>query len=823
MSLEEEKARIIDLKKILSIVMLRWYVIAASVLVAISFTYVKLRYTAPLYTASINVKIDDERGNQMSDLFRYGRTTGRIDNVLKTESEIIKSRSLSIKTLKAMNDYFTYSLKGKILGSKIYPNYMFSIERIFVDSSDFGRPFSFNFMSDKKVKLTYEKKTTEKSTSDTFSINHSLFKINVLNPVNLAEYYGIPILVTINDIFGKAIDCSGNVEVENVKGTSILTISYTSDVKDFATQFVSTLTKMYLQEIVNTKSMVAEQTISFIENQLNQLSIDVQKSQQDLAEFKSRNKGVTPDELGKTEFEKLTSLDAERGIAAIKRGLIEKAISDIQKAKNKPLEYVTFEIEGSVAIASLQSALNDAILQHASLMQRYNGQSKLLMENEKKVNELKAALVNTLNGQLTIVNERIRSIDDMLRISTVNLQGLPGKQQALINLQRNYNVNEKIFSYLLEKRLETMISKASIIPNASIIDIPLSAEKVFPNSRKNYLTNITIALIFSLVLISLSRIVYDKITDKETIETLSKIPVIGVIKKIDPVFGKNRDNIIQVFKSPKSIFSESIRGIRTNIDYLLGGKKNQIISLTSTVSGEGKTFCTLNLAASLTLLGNKVLIIGCDLRRPKIHLSFWNMDNRAGLTSYIYGKHTLEEIVKKTEYENLFVITSGPVPPNPSELLQSEKLIALLGKLRQQYDYIFLDTAPVGLVSDSFILLNMSDINIYILRAQYSKRDFAVIPDRLASDNNIKHLYTILNGFDVSGRFYSTIYRNEYGGNYGGGGYYYYGGYYGRSYGYYSKKQQSTYYSGYYSEDESNVQKKNIQYWVRRLFKSNKG
>ena len=197
-----------------------------------------------------------------------------------------------------------------------------------------------------------------------------------------------------------------------------------------------------------------------------------------------------------------------------------------------------------------------------------------------------------------------------------------------------------------------------------------------------------------------------------------------------------------------------------------------------------------------------------------MHLSFQHLTNDIGLTTYLINKNTIAEIIQKTGYENLDVITAGPTPPNPAELLQSKKMLDLIEQLKAEYDYVLIDSAPVGLVSDSLALIKVSDINLYILRAQYSKLDFAMIPDRIALDNNIPNVYSILNSFDNSALAYSSIYKTNYGGYYGGAGYYYYGGYYAKNgYGSYGSKYYSSYYTGYYTED---VQKK--KWWWMRLF-----
>ncbi len=815
--MQKDKPNVVDLNKIISLLISKWYIFALSLILAITFSYLKLRYTTPLFKSSINIRVEDERGGQLNDLFKYGRANGRIDNVLKTESEILKSHSLSHKTMLSIHDLFTFKASGTVLSAKLYPKLIFQLNPIYLDSEDFGLTFTALFTKDKKLIITEEKNKVVIHPEDTFQIDKSTFVFDILNYEYLANYYNNPIGITIDDLNSKSYANASSIEVDQVKGTTILTISYTSDNALYSQDYLNELTKVYIKETVNNKSLVADQTINFIEKQLDQLSENVNRSQQSLADFKAKNKGITPEELSKKEFETLTSIEADKKLEQIRKEIIEDAISDLQRNENKPVKFITFDLEEGSTISLMQKQLNELILEKLGKQQQYNPNSKTLLDYDKKITELRISLINGLNAALIKSNAKLNYYAKLLAQSNSQLTNLPVKQQLLINIERDYKVNEKIYNYLLEKRLESLISKASITPNAFIIDAAESAYKVFPDDKKYYLTSIILAILVSIIFIGLLRMMYDKIPNKETIEMMSSTPVIGMIKKIENVDKIDNYNI-HVFHSPKSIFAESIRGLRTNLNFILMGEKHKIVSLTSTVSGEGKTFCTLNLAASLTLLGHKVLIIGCDLRRPKIHLSFRNMNNRTGLTTYLFGKHLLDEVIFPTEFNNLFVIPAGPVPPNPSELLQSQKLTETLTILKEKFDFIFLDTAPIGLVSDSFSIFNQSDVNLYVLRANYSKRDFAIVPDRLSKDNDIKHLYTILNSFDNSGNFYGSIYKNDYGGYYGGGGYYYYGGYYGKgSYGYYGKKSDAKYYRGYYADEEVSGIKKTLWQQLKSL------
>ena len=256
------------------------------------------------------------------------------------------------------------------------------------------------------------------------------------------------------------------------------------------------------------------------------------------------------------------------------------------------------------------------------------------------------------------------------------------------------------------------------------------------------------------------------LTYREEIENASLTPVIGVVRKSSKSINQKFPKLI-VTESPKSSLAESIRAIRTNLQFISPGKDTKIIAITSTVSGEGKSFITINLGGIIAMLDLKVVILDLDLRKPKLHYSF-DDDNSAGVSTYLVGKSTLDEVLLSTDVDNLQIITSGPIPPNPAELVQSPRMQELLDKLAEKYDYILIDTPPIGLVTDGATLIKKSDISLYVIRAEYSKRSFATLPDQLVDEHQIKNMYIVFNSVSASGR------------RYGGYGYkvYSYGGYY---------------------------------------------
>lgn len=816
----ENKKTVMDPNKIMAILLRRWYVIALSVAICLSVTYLQLRYTKPLYRASITLKLDDEKPSQISDLFKYGRASGKFDNFLKTESEALRSRHYAEKTLEKMALEYSYLVKGNFVTTQLYPNPYFRVITVQLDSSH--RDFSFNldYVSGNSFKIVSAQQKKDNPIhllKDTFNFEgHLLTVVAVNNTKSFNHNFGSVICQRIS-YPNQAPSFAGNINVDVVKGTSLVTLQFTNEEPQLASDYLNALAVFYVGETVNNKSLAAQQTIDFIDKQLMDLASKVQKNEFELSDLKSKNNGIEIDAVATTQVQKLSALEADKNILLIKQDMVSKLQKSVLESKDGPISFVVFDKEDAENIPDLLQGYNDLVLARVSILQRNTPQSSVAIENETRIRETRNMLLRTIKSFAEKINSRIAFINN--RIDGINdiLGSIPMRQRVMINIQRDFKVNEKVYTYLFEKKLETSISKSSITPNASIIEASQTpSSPISPNKNQSYTFAWLLGLGIGIGIIVVTRMIYQKIPDKETIESISNIPVLGVIKKIDT---EDSDYDIYTFKNPKSVFSESIRGIRTGLSFISKGKEHKVICVTSTVSGEGKTFCTINLAASFTLLNKKVVIIGCDLRRPKVHLSFSNVTNSVGLTTYLIGRSSLEQTIQHTEYPNLDVITAGPTPPNPAELLQTEEMVQLLEILKARYDYILIDSAPVGLVSDSLIIMGMSDINLYVIRSQYSRRDFAHIPDRLKSDSNIQNIYTMLNAYDSSSVIYSSIYKNDYGGYYSGSGYYYYGGYYGKGgYGYYGKKYNDSYYSGYYSDDEEEKVSSPVNF-VKGLFK----
>ena len=390
---------------------------------------------------------------------------------------------------------------------------------------------------------------------------------------------------------------------------------------------------------------------------------------------------------------------------------------------------------------------------------------------ETQIEDSRRALAENVRNSVSNVQ---RSLDDVnSRIAEIEkeLNNLPGLERKLIEIQRRYDLNNTVYNYMLEKKSEARIAKASKVSNNRVIDTAKSfnAVQIKPKKQKNYLFAILLGLVVPLVYITIVDRLHSKILDRKDIERETDAPIIGFVGHN---FAKNE---VPVITRSNSSLAESFRTIRTNLKYYLKGKEKAIISITSTLSGEGKTFVSTNLAAVISTLGKKTLLIGLDLRKPRMH-RILGTSNSVGLSSYLIGDSSYDEIVLKTQYENLFFVPSGPVPPNPAELIESEKMKSFMDRAANEFDYVIFDTPPIAVVSDGLILGHYADINLFVVRQRYSFVNTLELIQTHLIKRDLKNIGLIVNDISVKGYYgyglrYGYGFYEGYGDKYGYGNY----------------------------------------------------
>ncbi|MBL4678551.1 MAG: polysaccharide biosynthesis tyrosine autokinase, partial [Mucilaginibacter sp.] len=535
----------------------------------------------------------------------------------------------------------------------------------------------------------------------------------------------------------------------------------------------------------------------FIDNQLAFIDQATNKSGNNLANYKSVNNMTDMGAASASVVAKLSDYEKQKAVLKIELLGIDHIAKQLVNNNNK-IE-INLDLEGDFdALASgLILQLNKLIANKEEMSAQYNSNSAPMKSIDNQIAKIKDAIQNNIFSLKNRKLEELKFIDQQIAVINSNIKSIPKKEQQFVKLNANFEVNNKVRSYLSEKKLEAEMNAAAVVPGASIV-IPAyqNGFSIAAGSSKIYTYAIMLGIAAGIGLILLVRFLNPYIYDKETVEALTQTPIIGVIRQFPTYIDKSNTQALSLAK-PKSVFAESVRSVRTNLSFMASHKKSKIICVTSEISGEGKSFVTINLASTLALINKKIVLIAGDLRRSKLHHAF-GVENDKGLSTYLSNQHSLEDILVHDEPHGIDFIASGPVPPNPSELLHTDKMKLLLNELNTQYDYILVDTAPVGLVSDSIPLIRESDINLFIIRSGKSQLRAANIPERLSREYGLTNMAIILNAFG-NDALHSNYYTTDYSKG-GGNETYYYSDY-------------SGYASAGYYEDEP---KKWWQFWKWR-------
>lgn len=589
-----------------------------------------------------------------------------------------------------------------------------------------------------------------------------------------------------------AIEYRGKLSVEPIdKEASIVTLSVLGYVSGQEIDYLNKLMEVYLEYGLDNKNQTADSTIRFIDRQLKIISDSLIIAENKLKNFRLNNS--------------LIDLSREATILQnrLERLETEKAVFELQlRYYNYLSDYLNNRItDGSIispSVMGIEDQLLFKLVDELSLLQNEKEKLGMNIENDQpsiallnnQIAESSAALKENIRNGIAGLNLSIGESDKKINLVLEEFNKLPVMEQNMVKIQRNFDLNNTVYTYLLEKRAESGIAKASNIPDNRIIDRAsyFRTGQIKPRVKYNYLIAIMLGLIFPIIGIAVIDYLNDKVIDKRDIEKKTKVPVIGYISHSD---GKSE---IPVVEKPGSSLAESFRSVRTAIKYFVKENEKPVIAISSTISSEGKTFISINLAAITAMLGKKVLLIGLDLRKPRINRVFEFKDS-PGLSSFLSGNCTFEEVIKQTQVENLFYAPSGPVPPNPAELIETENMKIFMDEAKKEFDYIIIDTPPVAIVTDALLLAPYVDLNLFIVRQRYTSRNTLEMVDQLYKNGELKNLAILINDISLSG-YYGYGMRYGYALGYGYSyGYNYYGkGYYGR-YNYSNREH------GYYRED----------------------
>ncbi|HZX74688.1 MAG TPA: polysaccharide biosynthesis tyrosine autokinase, partial [Cyclobacteriaceae bacterium] len=515
------------------------------------------------------------------------------------------------------------------------------------------------------------------------------------------------------------------------------------------------LLEVYRANELQKKNQLGVKTIRFIDDQLGGVSDELRQVESSLESFRSRNNILDINTTSENLTKNLDKLEADKSLLD-QRLKYYKYIA-IQLEKDNNLKNIgapsTFGLEDPLLNTMLMdlTRLNQERIGLNYSTKVGNPVAEVL---ELKISSSKQALVDNVNNYIEATSQAIADLRSKISDVKSNVQELPRSERELVSIKRRFDFNDNVYNYLLEKRAEAGIAIASNTVEKTIVDRAkqVGSGPIAPSKKLILLVAVLLGLSFSVGLVIFHDIVNDNIITTKDIEKNTKIAPIGTITHCTKT-----ERAAFIVANAKTAAGESFRSLRVNLQYLTLGNENNVIGITSSIESEGKTFCSANLAVAMAQSGKNTIIIDSDMRRPKIAASF-RIKNGKGLSSYLIGSCTLKEIINPTVIKGLDVITSGPIPPNPLDLIGLPKMEELINSLKQNYSTIIIDTPPIGFVSEYIILMKYTNANIYVVRSNYTNKAHLEKINRLYDDGKIKNINILLNDSKSAASGYNYVY-----------------------------------------------------------------
>ncbi|WP_316742778.1 polysaccharide biosynthesis tyrosine autokinase [Pedobacter antarcticus] len=752
----------VNLKEVVSNYLYHWPLFFIGVIFCLSIAFIYLRYSSPAYLVNSTLLIkDDKKGpgagaaDLLNELDMFG-SSKLVDN----EIEIIKSKTLMRKVVDRLNLSVTYKTEGRVVDSDIYTNKPVNIDVVEINSSIYGESLNLTFPS----ATTYQLEDTETGKKVKGAIGQlqrnmfGVYRVSIIGDLSKVDHLSItfnnPQLVTDNLLAKLSVTLAS-------KQSTVFNLSLESNVPQKGRDILNTLIQVYNEAALADKNRTTQSTIQFIDERLKLISGELTEVEKDVEGFKS-SRGLTDISNDANLFlDNVKANDAKLNEVELQISVIQ----DIQRYvnSNSIQEKLpsTLGINDPVLLNQINQ-LAELQLQRDRLLATTTMDNPLVQPIIKQIETTRAGIKSNIhNISISLANTKNNLLGNNLQFQG-SIKKIPGQERQLISIKRQQTIKETLYLYLLQKKEEAALSYASAIADSRTVDPAYSSpEPVKPRKLLIVAAALLMGLILPAGLIYGREILNNKIQSSLDISSATTTPILGEI-----FFSENSGAIVVNAKSRAAI-AEQFRSIRTNMQFLYGKTEpgiGKVTLLTSSMSGEGKSFVTSNLATTMAISGKKTVLLELDLRKPKVS-QYLNLVNKKGLSNYLIGKAEIPDIIQPSNvHPNFFVIGSGPIPPNPSELLVNSEIDILVNYLKENFDEIFIDTPPIGLVTDAQILSRLADATLYLVREGVTFKGQIQNLDVLYKEKKFPKINVIYNGVKLDGKY-------GYGYGYGSGYY----------------------------------------------------
>ncbi|MEA1787626.1 polysaccharide biosynthesis tyrosine autokinase [Arenibacter sp. GZD96] len=761
----------------------KWFLISILVFVALAFLFI--RYSTPEYQVEAKIQIvNDQSSGSGLDLFKeLNAFSGGSNMEVEDEIELLNSRSNFIDIVKELGLNTRIIVKGTIRDSELYTNPPIKLNLISHDSIINKADFEFYVRLSSATTFGYaeEQNVPEKVYAFGKNIPTPIGDIVITpNMISFENYLEKEIKVVINPVHLVAQSYRNSVIVSaSNPNSNILYLALQDPIKERAQDIINALITVYNRKAIEDKQIIADRTSTFINERINDISSSLSNVDQTAEDFKS-GRGLTDIAseaninltVGANNQQNLANLRTQYNIAASMKDIVEQQESFDVLPSNIGLSDPT--------IASATSKYNELVMERKRLLESSNEKNPVIVNLDQQISGIKRSMQSSLNSTVNNLALEVNNLSGQQAIINSKIYSAPRNERGLRDITRKQETTESLYLYLLQKREEAQIAVASTAPKSKVVDYAYNSSEFPISPRKNlvYLASMILGLLVPFSIIYIKSLLDNKIHNMHSLERITNhVPVLGELPRLSKKDQK------MVVKDDRSVLAESLRILRTNLDYVIKSKstlknrgKNNIIYITSSVPGEGKTFLSSNLSMVLASTNKKVLLVGADIRNPKLYsfftgddidkLSRSNKNKDKGLTEFLYDEDVaLKDIINPmlVHHNTIDVIYSGRIPPNPAELLMSSRLKKLLNEVSEVYDYVIVDTAPMMVVSDTLLISEYADHLIYVTRAGFTDIKAVEFPLKLQEEGKIKGLAFMVNDVDVANLGYGGKYGYGYG------------------------------------------------------------
>lgn len=725
----------------------RWY--AAFILILISSAYCVNRYSTTRFLIKGTLIINDEDQGMNAALLEEINLTQSSVNI-ENEIGILTSHAITKKLVDSLQLYISIYKLGNLKNNELYgEDAPVKVQMISDPNLLRSQNFNLSILNKDKFEISYEDENQNIQHIDgSFNFADTVIKGNISFVLRKNQKETIPIenlILSFRSSNAVAKNLRNSIQISTRgNGSSILEIAMETSNTKKAQDIINTLMGNYITRELTLKHQIGINTINFIDDQLVGIKRDLVFTENELEDFRSNNNILDISQEGTAVFSELRELEQQQSLLGVNISYYDHLQEYLE---NNPI--------GNLATPSTIGLTDPGLNNLITELNVLNGQLVITESSGSEINPQVRIIKNQIQHVLKSMQGTVRNLkkntefqkeDLQIRINQVEkeLSSLPGNERQLVNIQRRFNLNENLFVYLLQQKAEAGIANASTVASSDIIDHAMVYSKTSPKEFKNYAVACALGLMFPIFFITIKDYFITTIQNVQEVQKKTQIPVLSTIAF------SHRDTKLVTQKHPRSAVAEGFRTLRANLKFFeFDEKKHQTIMITSFSSGDGKTFCSINTAIAMANSGKKTLLLELDLRKPKVS-EYLSISNNEGASDILIGRKKIKEVTKETEIQNLYAITSGPLPPNPSDLMLMDNFPKVMDNLKKEYNCIIIDAPPIGLVSEPYEISKYADMNLFVFRDRKTPNRAIEYLVGISNKKLIGNLGIIYNGIDFS-------------------------------------------------------------------------